>query len=182
MCLQRDLLRLCLGLVFLAGLFSARSASAQTAATIVGDIKDSSGAAAPNVAVTVVNEGTRIERKVQTNEAGQYRVSPLNPGTYTIQVEAPGFKKQVRSGVVLEVAAVLEVDFTLDVGELTETVEVTGVTPVLQTEETTVGNVVNSPADQTRNLAGGLGCDDIEYAVRPLYAHWRCPGHDGCWI
>ena len=108
MCLQRDLLRLCLGLVFLAGLFSARSASAQTAATIVGDIKDSSGAAAPNVAVTVVNEGTRIERKVQTNEAGQYRVSPLNPGTYTIQVEAPGFKKQVRSGVVLEVAAVLE--------------------------------------------------------------------------
>ena len=144
MCLQRDLLRLCLGLVLLAGLFSARSASAQTAATIVGDIKDSSGAAAPNVAVTVINEGTRIERKVQTNEAGQYRVSPLNPGTYTIQVEAPGFKKQVRSGVVLEVAAVLEVDFTLDVGELTETVEVTGVTPVLQTEETTVGNVVNS--------------------------------------
>ncbi len=144
MCIRRDLLRLCLGLVLLAGLFSARSASAQTAATIVGDIKDSSGAAAPNVAVTVVNEGTRIERKVQTNEAGRYRVSPLNPGTYTIQVEAPGFKKQVRSGVVLEVAAVLEVDFTLDVGELTETVEVTGVTPVLQTEETTVGNVVNS--------------------------------------
>src|SRR6266516_3898818 len=144
MCLQRDLLRLCLGLVLLAGLFSARSASAQTAATIVGDIKDSSGAAAPNVAVTVVNEGTRIERKVQTNEAGRYRVSPLNPGTYTIQVEAPGFKEQVRSGIVLEVAAVLEVDFTLDVGELTETVEVTGVTPVLQTEETTVGNVVNS--------------------------------------
>src|SRR5437867_3560177 len=113
MCLERDLLRLCLGLVLLAGLFSARSASAQTAATIVGDIKDSSGAAAPNVAVTVVNEGTSIELEVHTNEAGHYRVRFLNPGTYTIQVEGPGFKKRVRSGVVLDVAAFLEVDFTL---------------------------------------------------------------------
>ena len=97
--------------------------SAQTAATIVGDITDSSGAVAPNVTVTVINEGTKIERKVQTNEAGQYRVTPLNPGTYTIQVEATGFKREVRSGVVLEVAAVLEVDFSLQGRQVTETIE-----------------------------------------------------------
>ncbi len=110
----------------------------------MGDITDSSGAIAPNVSVTVIHEGTRTERKVQTNEAGQYRVTPLNPGTYTIQVESAGFKKEVRTGVVLEVSAVLEVDFTLQVGELTETIEVTGVTPTLRTEEASVGRVVTS--------------------------------------
>src|SRR5215475_13948122 len=132
----------CLSIALITCLINIENAHAQTAATLVGDITDSSGAVAPNVTVIVINEGTKIERKVQSNEAGQYRVTPLNPGTYTIQVEAVGFKKQVRSGVVLEVGAVTEVDFALQVGELTETVEVTGLTPTLQTEEASVGNVV----------------------------------------
>lgn len=133
-----------LSMTLLICLLHVNNAGAQTAATIVGDITDSSGAVAPNVTVTVINEGTKIERKVQTNDAGQYRVTPLNPGTYTIQVEASGFKRTVRSGVVLEVGAVLEVDFTLQIGQVTETIGVTGVTPVLQTEDAAVGNVVNS--------------------------------------
>jgi hypothetical protein len=141
---QRNLLTLTLGFLLALWILSSSDVHAQTAATIVGDVTDSSGAIAPNVSVTVIHEGTRTERKVQTNEAGQYRVTPLNPGTYTIQVESAGFKKQVRSGVVLEVGAVLEVDFALQVGELTETIEVTGVTPTLRTEEASVGNVVNS--------------------------------------
>jgi len=125
-------------------LFQAENVSAQTAATIVGDITDSSGSSAPNATVTVINEGTKIERKVQTNEAGQYRVTPLNPGIYTILIEAAGFKREMRSGVVLEVGAVLEVDFSLQVGQVTETISITGVTPALQTEDASVGNVVNS--------------------------------------
>jgi hypothetical protein len=142
MCFQPNLLKLGLGMLLALWLLSPTSVHAQTAAAIVGDIADSSGAIAPNVSVTVIHEGTRIERKVQTNEAGQYRVTPLNPGTYTILVESAGFKKEVRSGVVLEVGAVLEVDFALQVGELTETIEVTGRTSVLKTEEASVGNVV----------------------------------------
>ncbi|MBI4473342.1 MAG: TonB-dependent receptor, partial [Acidobacteria bacterium] len=141
---QLNRLGLCLCIALIACLFHAGAASAQTAATIVGDITDSSGAAIPSVLVTVIHEGTGIERKVQTNEAGQYRITPLNPGTYAIQVESAGFKRQVRSGVVLEVSAVLEVDFTLQVGAPSETIEVTAVTPVLRTEEASVGNVVNS--------------------------------------
>ena len=54
-----------------------------------------------------------------------------------------GFKTQVRTGVVLQVAAVLEVDFTLELGEVTETIEVTGAAPIMQTEEASVGNVVD---------------------------------------
>lgn len=144
--MQFQLRRLGIGLVLtlLVCLLQTININAQTAATIVGDITDASGAVAPNITVTVINEATKAERKVQTNEAGQYRVTPLNPGTYTIQAEATGFKREVRSGVVLEVATVLEVDFSLKVGEVTETVNITGVTPVLQTEDASVGNVVNS--------------------------------------
>lgn len=134
----------CLSSVLIVCLFQANNVSAQTTATIVGDITDSGGAAAPNVTITVINEGTKIERKVQTNESGQYRITPLNPGTYTIQVEAVGFKREVRSGVVLEVGTVLEVDFNLQIGQVTETISITGVTPSLQTEDASVGNVVNS--------------------------------------
>ncbi len=56
------------------------SADAQTAATIVGDVTDPSGAAVPGVSITVTNDGTGAERTVSTNAAGQYRVTPLNPG------------------------------------------------------------------------------------------------------
>src|SRR5262245_52168255 len=124
-----------LAMTLIVCLIHTNHAGAQTAATIVGDITDASGAVAPNISVTIINEGTKLERKVQTNEAGQYRVTPLNPGTYTIQIEAAGFKREVRSGVVLEVSAVLEVDFRLQVGEVTDTIGVTGVTPVLQAED-----------------------------------------------
>ncbi|NBO64058.1 MAG: carboxypeptidase regulatory-like domain-containing protein [Acidobacteria bacterium] len=122
----------------------------QTAATIVGDVVDASGAAAVGVSVKVVNEGTGIERKVTTNEAGQYRVTPLNPGNYTIEIEANGFKKEVRTSVVLQVGTVVEIDFSLQVGQVTETIGVTGGVPTLQTEDASVGSIVNSKALESR--------------------------------
>jgi len=64
-----------LDIALIACLFHVGNADAQTAATIVGDITDSSRAVAPNVTVTVINEGAKIECKAQTNEAGQYRVT-----------------------------------------------------------------------------------------------------------
>jgi len=118
-------------------------AAAQTAATLVGDVGDQTGAAIPGAAITVTNEGTGIARETASNESGQYRVAQLNPGVYTIQVSTDGFKTQVQTGVVLEVAAVLEVDFSLELGAVTETVEVTGAAPIMQTEEASVAGVVN---------------------------------------
>lgn len=117
-------------------------ANAQTAATMVGDVTDPSGAAIPGVAVTITNDGTGAERTVSTNAAGQYRVTPLNPGSYTVRAASEGFTAQVRSGVILQVAAVLDVSFELELGQVTETVEVTGAPPIMQTEEASVGNVV----------------------------------------
>ncbi|MBI4903559.1 MAG: carboxypeptidase regulatory-like domain-containing protein [Acidobacteria bacterium] len=122
--------------------FVSLAGLAQTTATLVGDVFDPSGNYIPGAAVTVISEGTGYARTVATNMAGQYRVTPLNPGTYNIEVKAQGFKSQLRNGVVLQVSAVLEVDFTMALGAVTETVEVAGAAPVLQTEEASVGNVV----------------------------------------
>jgi cysteine-rich repeat protein len=104
------------------------SADAQTAATIVGDVTDPSGAAVPGVSITVTSEGTGAERTVSTNAAGQYRVTPLNPGAYSVRAASDGFTTQVRSGVVLQVSAVLDVSFQLVLGQVSETIEVTGAT------------------------------------------------------
>ena len=92
---------------------TASAVFAQTAATLVGDIFDPSGNIIPNASVTVTSTGTGAARTVQTNSAGQYRITPLNPGSYSLQVKADGFKSQVRKDIDLPVSAVLEVDFNL---------------------------------------------------------------------
>ena len=129
-------------LLTLALTIYSASLLAQTAATLVGDVYDPSGNVIPNASVIVTSTGTGAARTVQTNAAGQWRVTPLNPGNYSIQVKADGFKSQVRKDIELQASAVLEVDFNLALGSVTDTVEVTGATPLLQTEESSVGNVV----------------------------------------
>ena len=134
--------RLLLSALVLAA--SATSVYSQTTATLVGDVYDPSANVIPNASVTVTSTGTGFSRTVQTNATGQYRITPLNPGTYALSVKADGFKTQVRNGIELQVSAVLEVDFTLVLGSVAETVEVTGAAPILQTEESSVGNVVSA--------------------------------------
>jgi len=74
------------------------AALAQTTATLVGDVFDPSGNSIPNASVTIKHEGTGYTRTVVTNAVGQYRITPLNPGNYNIEVKAQGFKSQVAPG------------------------------------------------------------------------------------
>ncbi len=129
-------------LITLALTLLANTVAAQTAATLVGDVFDPSGNIIPNASVTVTSAGTGAARTVQTNAAGQFRIAPLNPGTYSLQVKSDGFKTQVRNNIELPVSAVLQVDFNLALGSVADTVEVTGAAAILQTEEASVGNVV----------------------------------------
>ncbi len=124
-------------------LFAPSGAFAQTQATLVGDITDPSGAAIPGASVTVSSQGTGLERVVESNEAGQYRVFPLNPGSYTVTAESAGFKTSIQNDVALQVADVLGLDFVMELGEVTETIEVTGAAPIMQTQEASVAGVVN---------------------------------------
>ena len=125
-------------------LLSPAIAMAQSQATLVGSVTDPTSAAVPGAEVTVSNLETGLERVVQTNEVGNFRVFPLNPGVYTVMAATSGFKTQIRDGVVLQVAEIVEVDFVMELGEVTETIEVTGAAPIMQTQEASVGNVVNT--------------------------------------
>jgi hypothetical protein len=132
-------------LVFLAVCLPA---SAQTFGAITGTVTDSSSAVIAGANVTVTNVATGIARSVQTNEVGNYNVPFLNPGTYDLRAETQGFKQATRSGVLIQVGDVARVNFAMEVGAVTETIEVTGGAPLLQTESTALGTVI----DQQRIL------------------------------
>src|SRR6516162_851880 len=126
------------GLIFPIGL-----ATAQTFGEITGEVHDQSGAAAPNASVTVTNTATSASRSTTTNDLGIYSFPSLVPGTYQIRVQLQGFQPVVRTGVELEVQQTARVDFTLTVGQATQTIEVAGAGVLLATENATVGTVID---------------------------------------
>lgn len=115
----------------------------QETATITGEIKDSTGAIVPGAAITIVNTETGVSLRSQTNEQGLYTVPALKPGAYSVTVEKPGFRKFVRSGLVLQVNQFARVDVELQVGELTQTVEITQAAALLETENSSRGSVID---------------------------------------
>jgi outer membrane receptor protein involved in Fe transport len=122
--------------------------------TILGTVRDSSGAVVPGAKVTVSNEGTSFTETSTTSGAGTYVFTPLRIGTYTVEVEQPGFKKQRKTGQSLDIQQQLVVDFNLAPGEVTTTVDVTGEAPILQTENGSVGQVVGSQSVNDLPLNG----------------------------
>ncbi len=126
----------------LFGFLSLGTLSAQTLGTFTGEIKDSSGAAIANATVTVRNTGTNGTRVVTTNEEGLYTIPALVPGIYDVKAEKTGFKSAARNNVELQVQQTARVDFGLEVGQVSETVEVSASAQLLATENATVGTVV----------------------------------------
>jgi hypothetical protein len=111
---------------------------------ISGSVTDTSGAAISGATVTITNPATGFARTIQSNEGGIYSAPALNPGAYTIKVEKQGFQSQSRTGVELQVGQAPTLNFALAVGNVTEVVEVTGGAPVLETESTSVGTVIEN--------------------------------------
>src|ERR1041385_2702627 len=120
----------------------AGSIWSQTLGSIVGEIKDPSGAVAPNVKVTAINTETNVSRETLTNTAGIYTFPALIPGNYTIKVETPGFHLMRRINIELQVQQTASIDFVLAIGQNTQAVEVSGVAALLNTEDATVGTVI----------------------------------------
>src|SRR5262249_30017059 len=131
-----------------AALFAALGtwpAGAQTqTATLVGAVRDSTGAVVPNAKGTVVNTETSFLSETTTSADGSYYVPYLNPGSYRITLEAAGFKRAVHDGVIVRSGETPRVDVTLEVGSVTEAVEVSAQSPLLATESTTVGQIMDS--------------------------------------
>ena len=113
-------------------------------AAINGFVTDASGGVVPAADIIATNVATNAVHPVQTSEAGYYVITPLPIGTYTITVEVPGFKTGVAENITLQVQQRAKIDFSLEVGELTEVVTVESAAPLLTTEETSLGQVVNN--------------------------------------
>ena len=115
-----------------------------TTATVTGTITDPSGASVPNAEITVASEATGVNRQTRSSESGNYTVSLLPTGVYRVTVTSKGFKPMTRSSIELKVDQVARIDFVLEVGGQTETVVVTSDAPLLDSETSSLGQVVNS--------------------------------------
>jgi hypothetical protein len=129
--------------VLVSVLFTARG-MAQTTATISGSVRDSTGALIPGASVTAKNVETGITRTTSTDEQGRYQLLNLSVGGYEIEVSLSGFQTAVRSGIVLAVGEQTVVNFTLQVGRVSEKVEVTEQAPLVDTTTSAVGGVVET--------------------------------------
>jgi hypothetical protein len=112
--------------------------------TILGTVTDPSGAVVPGAKVTAHQTATGLVRTEVTNSEGEYSIPQLPVGPYAITVEQANFKKTERTGIELRVDDKLRVDIVLAVGQVTETVAVEATVPVVQTDSSTVGNVVDN--------------------------------------
>ncbi len=112
--------------------------------TILGTIKDQTGAVIPHAKVTLTNEGTNFSIVTTSNGSGSYIFTPVQIGTYTVSAEAPGFAKALRTHLKLNIDEQLVANLTLRPGVVTQTVQVTAAPPPLQTQNASVGQVVNS--------------------------------------
>uniref|UniRef100_Q021P6 TonB-dependent transporter Oar-like beta-barrel domain-containing protein n=1 Tax=Solibacter usitatus (strain Ellin6076) TaxID=234267 RepID=Q021P6_SOLUE len=109
--------------------------------TITGTVTDPSGAVTPNVRVTVVQTETNFESRAVTNSEGLYRVQSLQPGIYRVTFEGEGFKRVVRTGLDLHTGDVVPVNVRLEVGQLTESIQVTANGTLLETETSASGSL-----------------------------------------
>ena len=121
---------------------------------ISGTVRDVNGAVVPNATVTAKNEATNVSQNQNTTDAGLYAFTSLPVGNYTITVEKSGFKTFKKTGNALEVGTPLTVDAAMEVGQVSETVTVTGGTEQLQTANATIGNVVEQKAIEALPLNG----------------------------
>jgi hypothetical protein len=153
--------RVCLGAVLLAGALLAgvtASVSAQVLyGSIVGHVRDDTGAALPGATITITNQETNLERVAVSNETGSYSFANPLPGTYTVEVSLQGFREHSQTGVPVVIGQVSRVDVALQLGALTETVLVESRAALLQTDKADVSTELNSeeietlPLNQYRN-------------------------------
>ncbi len=141
----RRTMNLCLGALLLL-LFSSApfSYGQQVFGSIYGTVTDPSGAGIPNAKVTISDDNKGLHFEVQANADGNYSKDRLIPGIYTITVETQGFNKAINKGVQVNVDSAARVDFRLQVGQVTEQVEVTSAAPLLQTDRADIATTFSA--------------------------------------
>lgn len=134
------------GLVLVALCLISLNMRAQTAGegTIAGTVKDSTGAVVPGATVTATNVATNVTVVRTTTSAGVYTIAPVLPGTYSVQVEAKGFKTLKQDNLVVNALGTANLDPVLSIGATTDMVTVTDAPPVLDTDNAVLGTVIEN--------------------------------------
>ena len=114
------------------------------AGRIVGAVTDPSKAAVPSAEVVVTELGTNVSHSVTTGATGDFVVTPLNPGMYSVRASVPGFQTIVKTDIEVQVDRSTRVDLELILGDVATKVEVTAEAPLLNTESGTLGHVINN--------------------------------------
>lgn len=125
-------------------LLAANLASAQTFGQVTGRVLDASGGVLPGASITATNPLTGVVVTEQANTAGVYVFPNLLPGTYNVKVELQGFQSAARNGVELQTQQTVRLDFSLAIGTIAETVEIVGSAPMINTEDTALGTVIDN--------------------------------------
>jgi hypothetical protein len=134
--------------------------------TLRGQVRDSTGALVPGAVVTAKNNGTGAVRTVETSSAGTYAFTNLLVGNYSVSAELKGFKKHVRPSVDLRANQVVEVDMTLELGEVTTVVEVEEGADLVQTTSSQLASSISGRALTDLPDFGNAG-DGSPYALLP---------------
>src|SRR5262245_49392571 len=130
--------------ILLLMLAPASPLGAQSFAEITGAVSDATGAMMAGAIVTTTNLSTNQVRTTTTNETGNYSLPYLVPGAYDLRVESSGFKVATRKGVELQVGDVARIDFKLEIGDVSQQIEVAGGAPLLNTETAALGTVIEN--------------------------------------
>jgi hypothetical protein len=182
----RSLVRFTLLLIAVAACFGQTFTG-----TILGIVNDSSGATVAGAKVSILETETNLRRQSVSDKNGNFEVPLLPPGTYRVEVEMSGFKKFVRSGLVLEISQKMEIPVKLELGALSESVMVHGETPLLETTSSTRSQDFDSKAiselpSSNRNIFQiaelAAGINDFQAGAAPAdsgsagFGYWSSNG------
>jgi hypothetical protein len=132
-------------LLFASVLMVMPRASAQTTkGSILGRVTDPSGAAIPRASVELTNQNTGMTVTVKTSGTGDYTFSTVDPGTYSVTANSPGFEEGIASGVILDAAQIVRQNIAMSVGKATEVVEVTSASPVITTDSPEISSIIDN--------------------------------------
>ncbi|NBO66555.1 MAG: carboxypeptidase regulatory-like domain-containing protein, partial [Acidobacteria bacterium] len=142
------------GLLLALLLWTVQATAQVTTADLVGTVRDNSGAVVRGVKVILTNVATNVSRNIITDESGNYIFTALQPGAYKLTAEADGFRRVERTGVVLQINQRAQVDVELQVGAVGETIQVTGSAPLLESQSSVLGSVIQEQQVQDLPLNG----------------------------
>ncbi len=123
--------------------------------TITGRVVDPTGALIVDAEIKATNTQTGVVTPAKSSDAGTYRISYLLPGTYALSAELPGFKKTLKPGIDVRVNDVLNIELALEVGDAAESVRVSGGAPLIESENVSLGQVMDTRRIQDLPLQAG---------------------------